>query len=284
MWHELQLLGLPRKRLKAVSQALFSMGCAGVQEDHLPGEAPPPQQPWDTAPPPPPTERLVLRAWFEDADRGGIDEALSHLGVESVWAMVEEEDWANAWRAHFAPVRISDTLTIAPPWDAPEGSLVIEPGQGFGTGQHPTTRQVLPLLEPVARPGTTCLDVGCGSGVLALAAARLGLIAHGIDVEPEAIRDAERNAERNELVATFATTPIQELSEPAQLVLANLHGELVVALADDLIRLCAGDLLVAGVLDDREAMVRKALAPLALIERIQDDRWVALHYQAPAAP
>lgn len=283
MWEELQVVGLPRKRLKAVSHALFALGCAGVQEDHLPGEAPPPRQPWDTGPPPPPTERLLLRAWFEDTGHTAIERELGHLGCELVWHEVVDEDWSTSWQAHFQPLTVG-RFVIAPPWDAPEGALIIQPGQGFGTGQHPTTRQILEQLPEVAVAGERCLDIGCGSGILALAAARLGLVCEGIDVEPEAIEDAKANADRNGLEATFSTTPIDAMPSPAPLVLANLHAELVARLAVDLVRLTARDLLVAGVLADREPIVREALAALELVARRQDDEWVALHYRAVPAP
>jgi len=283
-WLELQLVGVPRKGIAALSRRLFALGTTGVQEDFLPGEAPPPQQPWDTGPPPPLPPRALLRAWFEDPDTHAIDAALSDLPAERHWAEVQEEDWANAWRARFQPVRISPTLVVAPPWDAPEGALIIEPGQGFGTGQHPTTRQILSLLEPLAAQGgvASALDIGCGSGVLALAAARLGVRVHGVDVEPEAVADAIRNAERNAPLpaeATFDTTAVAELLEPADVVLANLHGELLVALASDLRRLTGTHLLTAGILDDREPAVREAFASFELVQRIQEDRWVSLHFQ-----
>jgi ribosomal protein L11 methyltransferase len=283
MWWELRLVGLPRRRLEGTTRALFSLGCAGVQEDHLPGQAPPPRQPWDEGPEPEPPAHLVLVAWFEDPDRSAIDEAVAHLTVDASWAEVPQEDWSTSWQAHFPPVEVTERITIAPPWNAPEGALIIEPGQGFGTGQHPTTRQVLQLLEGIDAPGATCLDIGCGSGVLALAAARMGMQARGVDIEPEAVADARRNAERNGLQARFDTTPVHELTDAADIVLANLHGELVVRLAEHLVRLMGEHLLVAGVLDDREAMVREALAPLPLVDRRTEGRWVALHYRRSGA-
>jgi len=281
-WHELQLIGLPRSSVEAASRLLFALGTAGVQEDHLPGEAPPPRQPWDDGPPPPPPPRVLLRAWFDDPDRAAIGAELDAFGGERHWAEVPDEDWSTSWRDAFAPVHISDTLVVAPSWCAPPGALVIEPGQGFGTGQHPTTRQLLGLLEPLvdAHAPCTALDIGCGSGVLALAAARLGLSAHGVDVEAEAVADARRNAARNQPLpgsATFTTTPVAQLEEPADLVFANLHAELLVSLAPDLVRLCAGHLLAAGILDDREALVHEALADLVVEQRVVEGRWIALH-------
>ena len=286
-WVELQLVGVPRKGVRALSQRLFRLGTAGVQEDFLPGEAPPPRQPWDTGPPPPLPPRVLLRAWFEDPDRAALDAELADVAAERQWHVVDEVDWENAWRARFAPIQVTDTIVIAPPWDAPPGALIIEPGQGFGTGQHPTTRQILTLLEPLARSPSmgSALDIGCGSGVLAIAAARLGLRVHGVDVEPEAVADARRNAERNEPLAapaTFDTTPVQDLHNPVDIVLANLHAELLVSLSEHLLRVCGTHLLAAGILDDREGSVREALGELEVVERIVDGRWVALHLRRPS--
>jgi ribosomal protein L11 methyltransferase len=278
---ELQLNGLPRGDLVAVSQQLFSLGASGLQEDHLPGEAPPPLQPWDTGPPPAATPRMVVRAWFEDPDAQRITAELAHVRAEILWSPVPDTDWEVAWRAGFTPIHIGDSLTVAPPWDAPEGALIIEPGQGFGTGSHPTTVQMLEAIVAHAPGLGTALDIGCGSGILALAAASLGLRAHGVDIETAAIADAMANATRNGLAVSFATTPIPELVTPADLVLANLHAELIVHFADDLVRLTGQRLILAGILVSREHTVRETLDDrLQLDTRRQVGDWVSLHYRA----
>ncbi len=279
-WHELALVGLRRSLLTPTSNRLFAAGAAGLQEDHLPGQAPAPRQPWDTGPEPTPTLRMVVRAWFENPDQEAIAAKFSDLEATIVWSPVDEVDWETQWRAHFQPIRISDRLTIAPPWDAPEGALVIEPGQGFGTGAHPTTRMALAEVDRLADGLETCIDVGCGSGILAIAAARLGLQAVGVDVEEPAIRDAVVNAETNGVTCDFSTTPADELSGPADLVLGNLHAELIVALSVDLVRLTGSYLVLAGILADREHLVRSQMdAQLKLVRREQDGEWIGLTYQ-----
>ncbi len=280
------LSGLPHKRLEAVSELLFSLGATGLQEEYLPGEAPPPRQPWDTGKPAAEPEKRVVRAWFDEQDRATIERRLRpHLsGVELRWEEVEERDWEAEWRASFRPVVVSPRITVAPPWDAPEGALVIEPGQGFGTGDHPTTVQALRAVDALADGRRTALDVGCGSGILALAAAKLGLRVRGIDVEEAAVRDAIRNAGYNGLEATFDTTPVAEVEEPAELVLANLHAELVERLAPHLVRLTGDVLVVAGILLDREQRVVDALEPaLVPFHREVDDEWVCRWYRRPPA-
>lgn len=279
-WAALELVGLPRADLDRVSDRLFELGASGLQEDHLPGEAPPVRQPWDTGPPPPPSARVVLRAWFEDPDRPAVEAALAGAAPELRWDEVEEVDWEAEWRASFRPLVISPRLVVAPPWDAPPGAVIIEPGQGFGSGEHPTTRQALAALDALADDVSTALDVGSGSGILALAAAHLGLRASGVDVEDSAVADARANAARNGLDVPFSSTPVARLREPADLVLANLHAELIVELRADLLRLAGRWLVLAGILADREHKVRAALDPeLELAHREQDGEWVSLRYR-----
>lgn len=279
-WVALELPGLPRTQLKAVSERLFALGASGLQEDDLPGQAPPPRQPWDKGPRPKPPPALLLRAWFEEPDRPAIEAALADLGLPLRWEDVEEVDWEARWRESFKPLRISDRLTVAPPWDAPAGAVLIEPGQGFGSGEHPTTQQALHALDALADGCETALDVGSGSGILALAAAHLGLQVRGVDVEESAVRDAQANAARNGLEVPFSTTPVARLTDPADLVLANLHAELIVALAADLVRLTGRWLVLAGILEDRERLVRERLDPeLTLAHREQDGEWVSLRYR-----
>lgn len=265
-----------------MSAALFSQGASGVQEDFLPGEKPAPRQPWDTGPPPPRPKHRVLIAWFEDPDTRSIERALPAEATEPTWADVVMQDWENDWKKGFEPMVISPTLTIAPPWDAPEGALIVEPGQGFGTGQHASTRGALRLMDALLPGPRTCLDVGCGSGILALFAAREGAETWGIDVEASAVREAGVNASRNGLQARFDTTPLDQVEGSFDLIAANLHAELLVRLAEDLLRVTASHLVCAGILRDREALVRERFDPeLQLVERLDDGSWVALHYRRP---
>ncbi len=202
---------------------------------------------------------------------------------ECTWHPVAEDDWSTSWREGLAPVRVTDTLTVAPPWDAPPGSLIIEPGQGFGTGHHPSTVGALQALERHVAGQRSALDVGCGSGVLALAAARHGVVARGIDVEPAAIDDARRNAARNHLQATFDTTPVDELEGQWDIVLANLHAELLVRLARPLVERTGSLMIQAGILHDRDEQVRSAFTALGMrpVECDRNGEWVARVWERP---
>jgi ribosomal protein L11 methyltransferase len=281
---ELRLL---RSEVERVSALLFEMGALGLEEAFFPGETPAPRQPWDKGPAAPEPDRLILKAWFENADEQAIERDLSHLEPILLgpfrWEKVEERDWEEEWRAGFPPFEISG-WTIAPPWELPKNTdqvLIIEPGQGFGTGRHESTRAALRhLLRLVEQGGLrTALDVGCGSGILALAAAKRGLQVCGIDVEPAAIKDAERNARHNDVEAEFSTTPLARVQGRWDLVLANLHAELLVELADELLRVTGQYIVMAGILLQKRASVQARFASLELVEEETDGEWLSLVYR-----
>jgi len=273
-WAALDIIGLRRSHTGAASAALFRLGAVGVQESWMEGTAPAPRQPWDDGPAAPLPDRHILTAWFEAEDRSSAIHALRpwlDAHTELSWRTEVHRDWEAESRARFKPLE-AGSFVIAPPWDAPEGAILVEPGAGFGTGDHPTTRQALVLLDGLEQ--SSALDIGCGSGILALAAASRGATVHGVDIEPAAVANAQHNAELNGLSASFDTRPMHEL-EPADLVLANLHAELIIRHASDLMRLANRTLILAGILADRELRVRNAI-PWEVARRLVDGEWVAL--------
>lgn len=277
-WRELVVPAVPRGRLALLSAALFARGAAGLQEDHAPGEAPAPRQPWDTGPAPPPSPTVWVRAWFESPDTADVEAILRDLvpASEASWHPVDDTDWSTHWRRGFSRIPVG-TFAVAPSWLAEAGDLVIEPGQGFGTGHHATTRAILDHL-PALR-GTSCLDVGCGSGILALVAHRLGFDTRGIDVDADAIADAKGNAARNGLEVAFDTTPVEQVPGRFDVVLANLYAEVLVALAPA-IRARVGDhLLLAGIMTVKVHTVEAAYAGLEEVGRREDGDWTFLHYR-----
>jgi len=286
-WSELRVAPVPRGLKDVVANALFQLGAQGAQEDYLPGQAPPPRQPWDTGPLPPEPKSVVVKGWFEDEDRAAVERALAPVFKntqpmpELTWSAVDETDWSTSWQAHFPALQVTERIRIVPPWEDPTGAIVIEPGQGFGTGQHPTTVGALRLMDPLLDEATSLLDVGCGSGVLAIAAAKFGVPGRGVDIAPEAVDEALRNAERNGVSIHFDQTPVAKLDTPADLVVSNVFAEALAEMASDLVRLTGRWLVLAGVLADREHLVRDALDPhLDLDERTQDGEWVNLRYLA----
>jgi len=276
-WRELMLSPVRRSELDALTTALFAMDCAGTQEDHV-GQAPEPPQPWDELPMVAPPDPLTLKAWFDGVDEKRLTRQIRAIfGGTLTFTDVPDTDWSTSWQVHHERFQVGD-LVVAPPWDASPGALIIEPGRGFGTGAHPTTRAALHAVEALAPSARRALDVGCGSGILALAAARHGVEVLGIDIEEAAITAAREHAALNGLRATFETTPIAAIQQPADLVLGNLHAELIETLAEDLLRLTSHQLVLAGILVDREHKVRAAI-PLDLVARHADGEWVCLWYR-----
>ncbi len=225
-----------------------------------------------------------------------LERALWHLGQMRYVGPLsttrrEEEDWANAWKEHFYVHRVGARTVIRPPWreyERQNDDIVInlDPGMAFGTGLHPSTQLCLIALEERMRPGMRVLDVGVGSGVLTIAAARHGASSiDAVDVESVAVRATRDNVARNEL-----TTPIrvsvgtveatEEFAGRYDLVVANIIARIIIELARPLLAACApgGRLITAGIIIDRADEVRAALdaAGLTAIEQHQMGDWVCI--------
>lgn len=215
---------------------------------------------------------------------------------------IEEEDWANNWKIHFKPSRVGNRMIIKPTWeefDAEEGEIILEldPGMAFGTGTHPTSRLCLETLErifiadpPFRRTEITgppdILDVGTGSGILAIAAAKLGagrVIA--IDIDPKAISVAKLNIELNSVGGTVVTgtTPLKEISGSFDVVVANILAEDLVRMAEDLVAKMrpGGFLVLSGILTEKESTVFSGFAdlPIALVDTTREDEWSCISYR-----
>jgi len=253
-----------------------------------------------------PSRPATVRAYVPAADRNVADRtvadvatALGHLqafGLRQIGdlqtRLVEEADWADAWKAYFPVLRIGRRIVIRPTWRRHrrvpgDVVLALDPGMAFGTGLHPTTRLCLAALEVVADrgelAGTRVLDVGCGSGILAIAAVRLGArTCLGVDTDPIAAEATIANARRNRLVrrvhAREGSLPSGEAT--FDVVLANLIAGVLVPLAvplRDEVR-PGGILLASGIFRDREADVVTAFeaAGLTVTARTSEGDWVAL--------
>lgn len=281
-WHTLAVL-VPRPLAAGTAAALINLGANGVQEDHPPGFTPRYRQPWDKGPVQRVPRRVLVRAWFADRpDDAALDGALADRALEApVWGVEAEQDWAEGWKAHFQPIHISARLVVAGPWHGIPGALLIEPGNAFGTGEHVTTRACLRAIDRLARPGGSLLDVGCGSGILALAAVHLGMHAEGIDTDPDAVRSAEEAAALNGLTASFSTRPLAAVTGPYDLVVANLYAEVLALLAPDLLRVSRGPIACAGILADRAHLVREALGARAILVDDTEEGWTSLVFDGP---
>lgn len=186
----------------------------------------------------------------------------------TVRASVPETVWTENWRSHFAPVEIGRRLRIVPPWEIDRRServtLVINPGAAFGTGRHETTALCLEALEDLVMPGARVADVGCGSGVLAIAAAKLGaaeVVAN--DIDPASVDATRENAEANGVAAKILTS--ESATPPADgrtfdIVVANIYSDTLVALAAPLAACVApgGALVLSGIEASRCGDVERA--------------------------
>jgi ribosomal protein L11 methyltransferase len=214
---------------------------------------------------------------------------------------VPDEQWAERSQAHITAIRVG-ALTIAPPWDLPApvdgepggaGLIIINPSMGFGTGHHPSTRLCLHLLQEIDAQRLRVLDVGTGSGVLALAAWKRGATrVIGVDCDEDALTSARENVELNaaELVVSLeprdlGATAAGAAPETFDLVFANLTGGMLTRHAATLASVVAphGSLIVSGVTRDEEADVRHALvaAGLARASRATEQDWVGLRFTNP---
>ena len=210
----------------------------------------------------------------------------AEIRVESISA-VDEQDWVRTTQAQFAPVRFAADAWIVPTWhEVPEGARTVirlDPGLGFGTGTHPTTRLVLGWIAEAAATRSAgwsrVLDYGCGSGILAIAAARHGAReVDAVDIDPDAVTAPRANAEANGVVLRAGLPALAHGTYP--LVLANILAVPLKLLAPVLAGHVApgGDLLLAGVLERQIAELQAAYAPwLALEPLAVDDGWVLLH-------
>lgn len=229
--------------------------------------------------------------------RRGLEELAADLArqapgqVQLEFGELPEQDWHAAWKRHFHPRQAAPGLWVGPPWDPPQPpagqqAVIIDPGAAFGTGLHPSTRLCLLRLVELARAGglpESVLDVGCGSGILALAALRLGCHrAVGIDIDPLAREAARYNAALNHLQERFQVSErdLSALGERFPLVLANLTAAELEPLAGQLAaRLTpGGELVASGILAEQEERMRAVFtaADLKIEACRQEGEWVAV--------
>ena len=196
---------------------------------------------------------------------------------------VADRDWVRATQAQFGPVRIEDDLWIVPTWCAPPNpdavNVVLDPGVAFGTGSHPTTRLCLAWLRERVNPDCSVLDYGCGSGILAIAAARLGAArVTGVDIDPQALRASVANAAQNGVDATFVHAD-QLPDERFDIVVANILANPLRLLAPAITVRTerGGAIALAGILAAQAADVCAAYArSFDLAAWRDEDGWVLL--------
>ena len=209
------------------------------------------------------------------------------LPFPGAWEKLPDEDWLAAWKRDLKPV-VAGRFWVGAPWHAPEAGripIVIEPGMAFGTGHHETTRLALEALSREVRPGMRVLDLGTGSGVLAIAAAKLGARVHAVDIDPVAVGAARENARKNRVEIEIQEGSLEDAPGPFDLIAANLYAELHQAFAPRYREKLApgGRLLATGILAERAGATRAALVEAGLrpLAEAREGEWVLEVFARP---
>lgn len=276
-WQAVDLI-VPDEAREAIEYGLMEAGALGTEVNEV-------------------ADGLSISGYFETpADEVRIREALSealriyHLDPASITNVrtrnVEDRDWLTEWKKSWQPVQVGDFI-IAPPWSEVSTSatdsiiICINPGMAFGTGTHETTRLCLKAIGKYFRGGSF-LDVGTGTGILAIAAAKMFSDARieGCDTDVEAVKIAEENALLNEVRERidFRAGSVDEQTASADLVCANLTAPVIVDLLPLLLGVTCGRLVLSGILDTQAEMVETRLSELSATvhEVARDGEWIAL--------
>ena len=245
-------------------------------------------------------QNVVLKALFAgDADLSPIKAVLPRTllaeNSKSEVSRLEDREWTRVWMDDFSPIQMGPRLWICPSWtEPPDEALVnvmLDPGLAFGTGTHATTAMCLGALDAALSGGESVVDFGCGSGILAIAALKLGASnALGIDNDPQALVASRDNAARNQISADQFDAVMPEdgmlsaWSNIADVVVANILAGPLLSLAHELTQLMApgGRLLLTGVLEEQAAQLIEHYAPVGLAVTDRRDGWVLLSGVKPA--
>ena len=235
---------------------------------------------------------LLLVALFEaDVDTRAVETQLSALPVwegvsKSHWEVLEDKDWVRAWMDDYKPMKFGDNLWICPTWcEPPEPgatNLMLDPGLAFGSGTHPTTTLCLTYLSDHIKGGETVTDFGCGSGILALAAAKLGAKqVIGVDHDPQAIIASKENADRNDIAEGHISVYTNDNfnPNPTDGVIANILARTLNELVDEIVNLVkpGGWIALSGILESQVKSVQEKYSPWIIFdEPVVLDEWVLL--------
>ncbi len=272
--HRLEVPVRPDRR-EAVAAALWALGARGVWE-----------------------QREGTIAWFTHPPEVDVVavQAPELLGAGVTWTTEPDQDWQAAWKATIAPIH-AGRITVVPTWlaeDHPgaEGALtlVLDPGRAFGTGHHATTALCLELLDELdlagGVQGRRLADVGCGSGILAIAAAARGGQVQAVDIDPDAVQVTRENAAANGVELTTRVGSAAQVEGPVDIVVANLLSDVVRDLAVALVDLAARELVVSGITEQRRDDVLAALtaAGAEVVEVRERDGWIAARLRSTGDP
>ena len=301
-WIEVRVI-TKSEALEPISGIFYSLDCKGVAiedpEDILGREQGP--LTWDFADINVLEHKgkvAVVKAYFAEEDNiedvlEYVNERLTELkemGLDLGEAKGEhekmhEEDWANTWKQYYKPTKVGEKIVVKPIWEeyeAKDGELVVDldPGMAFGTGTHETTRMCIQSLEKYVKEDSTVFDVGCGSGILAIAAAKLGAkLAVGVDLDPVAVESSIENVGYNKLknIEILHGNLVEVIDGKADIVVANILAEIICILTDDVKRVLkdGGVFITSGIIHDRVDMVCEKLEATGfeVMEKNRDGEW-----------
>jgi ribosomal protein L11 methyltransferase len=271
---------VPSEETDEVSALLFELGATGVEE-----------RDGTTLDRTENVGTVTLVAHFDDDDQARIVAETSAFPARVVYIVGDE--WKHKWREFFKPSRVGRNLVVKPSWEPFDTKpsdvvLTLDPGQAFGTGTHETTRLVLAELEDLVLPDHRVLDVGCGSGILAIGTLLLGAkSAVGLDIDDESMEASRENAERNGVLKKFQVSKrsITTLKDAFQLVVANIESRVLVPLAASITARLApgGNLVLSGLLSHEEEELLEVYTALGLKhERTSREKdWIAMVWSSP---
>ena len=305
-WIEVSV-SVQREAVEAVCAILMEAGAAGVaiedpailfQRREQPGD-------WDYVEIPEDVDRegeIVIKAWLQqnvwlaEAIQQIKNEVakLAEYGLEAGSCAVhseavEDKDWATAWKAYYKPIRVGKRLRIRPIWEESEAApgeleIALDPGLAFGTGIHPTTQLCLRSLEDYLKPGDSFLDVGCGSGILTIAAGLLGAEPMtAVDIDELAVHSTRDNLRLNQMqdrVRIIHGNLVDQIHQPVNVVTANIVADAILRLLPDItpLLLPEGILITSGIITTREEEIVEATLALGLrlLEVRREGDWVAV--------
>lgn len=214
-----------------------------------------------------------------------IDKGLGDINCTEI----QDEDWSTSWKEFFHPIKVGDIIVIKPSWEeyaaSPDDIIIeLDPGMAFGTGTHHTTSMCIRLLEELIKGGQDVFDVGTGSGVLAITAAKLGARkVTAVDFDPVAVRVAKENIEINQvdnIITTGQSDLLKSVEGKADVIIANIIADIIIRLLDDIPnRLKIGGTMIAsGIIADRLSEVTKSVIDHGLIvdRVVEEGGWVAM--------
>ena len=243
-------------------------------------------------------EGAVVKGYFKEC--GEFDEYLSYIkeGIEGlknfgidkgeglvIVNKVNEEDWENNWKKYYKPIKIGNKIVVKPLWEEyekKEGEVIVEldPGMAFGTGTHETTRMCIKALEDYVKEDSIIFDIGTGSGILAIAASKLGAKeVIGVDLDPVAVEAAKKNISLNDLssIKVLEGNLMEVVEGKADIVVANLLAEIVIELCEDVRQFIKKDglFISSGIIREKEQLVIDKLVDsgFKIVDRIYDGEW-----------